>query len=312
MRIAVMGSGGVGGYVGAKLARGGCDVVFIARGAHLAALREHGLLVESPLGDVHLPRVHATDDPRELGPVDLVLFAVKLWDTEAAARLVAPIIGPETGVVSFQNGVQKDDALRPIVGEAAVMGGVCYLAATIVRPGVIGHTGTMQRFVFGEYDGRPSRRAEALLEACRRGEVDAEISADIRRALWEKFVFLVGLSATTTTIRLPVGPIRANPQTRAFLLDVMREVVAVGRALGVALAADYAEQRLAFCDGLPAEMTSSMHADLERGNRLEVAWLSGGVVALGRAAAVPTPVNRAVFDILALHAQGRPGGETAR
>jgi len=312
MQIAVMGAGGVGGYVGAKLARGGCDVTFIARGAHLAALRERGLLVESPLGDVHLPRVRATDDPHELGPVDLVLFTVKLWDTETAARLVAPIVGPQTGVVSFQNGVQQDEVLRRIVGEAAVMGGVCYLAATIVRPGVIGHTGTMQRLVFGEYDGRPSRRAEALLEACRRGGIDAEVSADIRRALWEKFVFLVGLSATTTTIRLPVGPIRSNPQTRAFLLDVMRETVAVGRALGVALGADYAENRLAFCDGLPADMTSSMHADLERGNRLEVAWLSGGVVALGKTAAVPTPVNRAVFDILALHARGRPGGETAR
>jgi 2-dehydropantoate 2-reductase len=163
----------------------------------------------------------------------------------------------------------------------------------------------MQRLLFGEYDGRRSARAEALLEACLRGGINAELSGDIRREIWEKFVFLVGLSATTTTMRLPLGPIRANPQTRAFLLDVMQEVVAVGRAHGVALAADYAQQRLAFCDGLPADMTSSMHHDLEGGKPLELAWLSGGVVELGQAAGVPTPANRAVCDILALHVQGR-------
>jgi 2-dehydropantoate 2-reductase len=162
----------------------------------------------------------------------------------------------------------------------------------------------MQKLVFGEYDGARSVRAEALLEACRRAGIDAELSQDIRRAIWEKFVFLVGLSATTATVRLPIGPIRTHPQTRRFLLDTMREVVAVGRAQGVALTADYAENRLAFCDGLPAEMTSSMHNDLERGNRLEVAWLSGGVVELGQAADVMAPINRTVSDILALHADG--------
>lgn len=307
-----MGSGGIGGYFGARLAQAGCDVAFIARGAHLAALRERGLVVESQLGGVHLPRVRATDDPTGLGPVDLILIAVKLWDTETAVRMVAPIVGPETAVVSFQNGVQKDDVLRSIVGEAAVMGGVCYIAATIARPGVISHTGTMQRLVFGEYNGGESKRGEALLEACRRGGIDAEASADIRRAIWEKFVFLVGLSAATTTVRLPIGPIRSNPLTRSFLLDAMREVVAVGRAHGVALSADYAENRLAFCDGLPAEMTSSMHNDLDRGNRLELAWLSGGLVGLGKTVGVPTPVNRAVNDILVLHAQGRPGGAAAQ
>ena len=305
MKIAVMGSGGVGGYFGARLARAGCDVAFIARGAHLAAMREHGLIVESELGDIHLPKVRVTDDPGTLEPVDLVLFSVKLWDTEAAAGSIAPLIGPDTGIVSFQNGVQKDDILRRVFGEKAVMGGVAYIATKIGRPGVIKHTGTMQRLVFGEYDGRRSARAEALLEACQRGSINAELSGDIRREIWEKFVFLVGLSGTTTTMRLPIGPIRANAQTRAFLLDIMQEVVAVGRSHGVALAADYAETRLAFCDGLPADMASSMHHDLEGGKPLELAWLSGGVVELGKAAGVPTPANRAVCDILALHAQGR-------
>lgn len=305
MKIAVMGSGGVGGYFGARLAKAGCEVSFVARGAHLAALREQGLKIESPLGDIHLPKVRVTDDPGTLAPVDLVLFSVKLWDTEAAARSIAPLIGPHTGIVSFQNGVQKDDMLRRRFGGKAVMGGVGYIATKIARPGVIKHGGTMQRLVFGEYDGLRSARAEALLEACQRGGINAELSGDIRREIWEKFVFLVGLSATTTTMRVPIGPIRSNAQPRAFLLEIMREVVAVGRAHGVALAADYAEQRLAFCDGIPADMSSSMHHDLEGGRPLELAWLSGGVVELGEAAGVPTPANRAVRDILALYAQGR-------
>jgi len=306
MRIAIMGSGGVGGYFGARLAQGGSDVEFIARGAHLAALRERGLMVESKLGNVHLASVRATDDPATLGPVDVVLVGIKLWDTEAAVRAISPIVGPRTIVLSLQNGGQKDDVLRSMLGDDPVLGGVCYIAAAISRPGVITHTGNMQRLVFGEYGRGRSDRAEALLEACERAGIDVELSSDIRRAIWEKFVFLVGLSAATTTVRLPIGPIRADPLTRGLLLDIMGEAVAVGRAQGVALSAGFAEDRLAFCDSLPAEMTSSMHLDLERGNRLEVAWLSGGVVELGQAAGVPTPVNRAVSSILALYANGKP------
>ena len=304
MRIAIMGAGGIGGYFGGRLAQSGADVAFIARGAHLAALQKDGLRISSKLGDLHLEKVVATHDPATLGRVDLVLFGVKLWDTESAARAIAPLVSGDSAVVSFQNGVQKDEELRGILGDAAVVGGVAYIAAAIARPGVIAHTGTMQRLVFGEYDGRPSARTEAFLEACRRAAIDAELSSDIRREIWEKFVFLVGLSGTTATIRVPIGPIRANWQTRTLLLDAMREVVAVGRAHGVSLSTDYAENRLAFCDGLPAEMTSSMHGDLDRGSRLEVPWLSGSVVELGKVAGVPTPVNRAINDILALHANG--------
>jgi 2-dehydropantoate 2-reductase len=300
-----MGSGGVGGYFGARLGLAGCDVSFIARGRHLDAIRQHGLKVESPLGDMHLATPRATDDPADIGPVDLVLFGVKLWDTEAAAKAVAPLIGPDTAVVSLQNGVRKDDILRDVLGERAVMGGACYIAAQIAEPGVIRHSGTMQKLVFGEYDGKRSARAEAFLAACREAGIDSEISADIRRTIWEKFVFLVGLSGLTTTIRKPIGPIRSNPRTRVLLHDAMREVVAVGRVQGVQLAADFADNRLVFADGLPEAMTSSMHNDLERGNRLEVDGLSGDVVERGRAAAVPTPVNRVIYDILVLHAAGQ-------
>src|SRR5476649_71843 len=185
------------------------------------------------------------------------------------------------------------------------MGGVGYVAANIDRPGVIKQTGTMQRLIFGEYDGRRSARAVALLDACVRGGINAELSGDIRKDIWEKFVFLVGLSGSTTTMRATIGPIRSNPRSRALLQDLMRETVAVGRAMGVALPADFADQRIAFIDGLPEMMTSSMHHDLNGGKRLEVSWLSGGVAQLGEAAKVPTPMNRAVWDVLALHEAGQ-------
>ena len=304
-----MGSGGVGGFYGGRLAHAGFDVSFIARGSQLAAMRQHGLTIESePQGDIHIPQVKVTDDPATIGVADFVLIAVKLWDTEAAVRAVTPLCGPKTAVVSLQNGVLKDDILRRAFGESAVLGGVVYVATRIVRPGVIQQTGTTQRLILGEYDGRRSARAEALHGALERAGIKAEISDDIRRTLWEKFAYLVGLSGSTAAMRSTIGPIRAHPQTRAFLLDLMREASAVGRSHGVNLPEDYAEQRLAFVDTLAADMTSSMHNDLNSGNPLEVSWLSGGVVQLGREVGVPTPANRAVWDILALHAGGRPKG----
>jgi 2-dehydropantoate 2-reductase len=305
MRIAVVGAGGVGGGFGVALAKAGADVTFIARGAHLAAMREHGLVVESAHEPIVLPSVNATGDPSTIGPVDIVLFAVKLWDTESAARSLLPLMRPDTAIISLQNGVQKDDALRAVFGDAAVMGGVGYMATTVVRPGVIGQTGAMQRMIFGEFDGTRSPRAEDFLAACKAGGINAEISPDIRRAIWEKYVFLVGLSGSTTSTRKTLGPIRGNPKSRQFLLDLMRETVVVGRAYGVDLPEDFAETRLTFADTLPDDMTSSMFHDLDRGRPLELRWLSGGVADLGAAAGVPTPANRAVHAILILHAEGR-------
>jgi 2-dehydropantoate 2-reductase len=181
-------------------------------------MRERGLTIENePQGDIQWPKVHVTDDPSTLGPADLVIFSVKLWDTEAAVRSIKPIVGPNTAVLSLQNGVLKDDILRREFGDAAVMGGVAYVATYIARPGVIHQTGTMQRIVIGEYDGRSSERAESLHKALLRAGVKAELSSDVRRSIWEKFVFLVGLSGATTSMRQPIGPIRENPQTRAFV-----------------------------------------------------------------------------------------------
>jgi 2-dehydropantoate 2-reductase len=306
MRIAIIGAGGVGGYFGARLQQAGADVHFVARGSHLAAMRRDGLTVESPLGDIHLPKVNATETPADIGPADMVWLSVKLWDMDGAVKSMRPLIGPDTGIISFQNGVQKDDILRAAFGDTAVMGGVAYIATNIDRPGVIKHTGTMQRLIFGEYDGRRSKRAETLLDFSLRGGIDAELSDDVRKAIWEKFVFLVALSGSTTTMRETIGPIRSNPRSRRFLSELMRETVAVGRALGVALPADFADQRLAFVDTLPHEMTSSMHHDLKAGKRLEVSWLSGGVAQLGEKAGVPTPMNHAVRDILSLYESGVP------
>jgi 2-dehydropantoate 2-reductase len=304
MRIAIMGSGGLGGYFGAKLVQGGAaDVHFIARGRHLDAMRAGGLRIEGP-EPVHIPSPAATDDPREISPVDLVMLCVKLWDTASAIEQIRPMVGPQTALVSFQNGVLKDQFLRAAFDERQIMGGVGYVATTIEAPGVIRQTGPMQRLVFGEFDGSQSARGQAFLAACLAGGIKAELSTDILREIWQKYVFLVGLSGCTTTMRKTIGPIRSNPQTRAFLLDVMREVVAVGRAHGVALAQDYAQVRLGLADDVSPDMTSSMHHDLQRGNRLEVRWLAGGVVELGAAKGVPTPLNRAIADILALDADG--------
>jgi 2-dehydropantoate 2-reductase len=303
MRVAVMGSGGVGGYFGARLAKGGADVAFVARGAHLAAMRAQGLAVTGP-DAFQLPRVTTTDDPATIGVVDLVIFAVKLWDTEAALAQIKSVVGPDTLVISFQNGVLKDEMLAKAFGPERIMGGVCYVATSIAQPGVVARIGPLERLVFGELDGRATPRAKRILEAFRAGGVNAELSPDIRREIWQKFVFLVALSGSTTTMRSTIGPIRKHPQTRQFFLDLMREVIAVGRAHGVDLPEDYAEQQLALADRVAPDMTSSMHHDLERGNRLEVRWLAGAVVELGRARNVATPLNRAVADILALREAG--------
>ncbi len=303
MKIAIMGSGGLGGYFGARLVRGGADVHFVARGKHLEAMRSNGLRIEGP-EPIHVPQVRATANPAEIGVADVVMLCVKLWDTEAAIEQIRPMVGPDTAIVSFQNGVLKDQYLRAAFDQRQLMGGVGYVATTIDAPGVIRQTGPMQRLLFGEFDGSRSARGEALLTACLAGGIKAEFSPDIVREIWQKFVFLVGLSGTTTTIRKPIGPIRSHPQTRAFLHDVMHEVVLVGRAHGVALPEDYAQVRLQLADDVSPDMTSSMHHDLQRGNRLEVRWLAGGVVELGLAKGVPTPLNRAIADILALHAEG--------
>lgn len=307
MRIAMMGSGGIGGYFGARLADAGADVSFIARGRHLAAMKGTGLRIESrDMGDTVIEPVQATDDPASIGTVDYVIVGVKLWDTEDVGRSILPILGPDTAILSLQNGVDCDDILAPIVGRERLISGVAFIASSIGEPGLIRHIGTMQRIVMGEHGNRSgSTRLTALQDMMIKGGINAEISDDIERTLWEKFVFLVGLSSTTTLMRTTLGPIRENPESRNFLYNVMSEAVAVGRAHGVGLPADFADTRLPFADGLPMDMTSSMHHDFEAGNKLELPWLAGTIVRLGRDAGIETPVCQTVYAALLPHADGK-------
>jgi 2-dehydropantoate 2-reductase len=304
MRIAVMGAGGVGGYFGARLAQAGHDVAFVARGAHLAAMRERGLTVRSAMGDVHLPSPVATDDPAALSPVDIVLFAVKLWDTEPAAQAIRPLIANGGVVVPFQNGVDSVERIGAIVGAERVMGGVAQIAATIAEPGVIGHTGTMARLRFGPVLAAQRPVADALLAACNGAGIDAELVVDIRRALWEKFVFLAAFSGLTSVARQPIGVLRADADMRNVLEAAMREAWAVGRAQGIALADDFVAQLMSFADGLPAEMKSSMLNDLVAGNRLEAPWLCGAVARMATAAGVPAPVHSTLYAALKPYCDG--------
>jgi len=308
MKIAVMGTGGVGGYFGARLAAAGEAVAFLARGAHLEAMRRSGLRVLSRLGEVHLDPVRATDDAAEIGPVDVVLFTVKLWDTEAAGRACKPLIGDASAVVSLQNGVESEAVLGRLLGARHVLGGVAQIAAVIAEPGVIRHTGSMARIIFGEHDGAPSDRARAFLEACQRAGIEAKLSDDIEKAIWNKFILLAPLAGVTSVTRLSIGAVMADPDTRALLRDAIAEAVAVGRARGVGLDDDALDHTLEVAQALPDEMRTSMEQDLARGGRLEVPWLNGAIVRFGAETGVSTPVNRTLLAALKPYAEGPPAG----
>jgi 2-dehydropantoate 2-reductase len=304
MRIAVMAAGAVGGYFGARLAAAGHDVSFIARGAHLDAIRAQGLRVESPLGNLHIESAQATAEPRDVGTVDIVLFAVKLWDTEIAATAARPLVGAYTRVITFQNGVDSVERMQPILGADQVAGGTTHLASVISAPGVIAHTSAFAQMKCGRVDRRADSVLDAFVELARAAGIDAGLSDDINLDRWKKFTFLVGLSGATGVTRLPLGPILADPDTRAFFLDLMQEVVAVGRAGGVALPGDFALDRLAFADTTPPGFKASLLHDLERGSRIELDWLAGKVVELGARLKIATPANGAVYAALKLHRQG--------
>lgn len=304
MKIAVIGSGGVGGYFGARLAASGSSVTLVARGRQFAALKRNGLSIQSSRGNLHLEAIRVVEDIAKVGPVDLAVIAVKLWDIEEVGKATKSLVDEGASVLSLQNGVEKDAVLRRYLLAEAVLGAVCYISAEIGDTGVIRHSGVVQQIIFGEYSGKTSQRSTMFLEACRQAAIDAEISDFIERLIWQKFVFLVGLSGTTT-MRQSIGSIRENERTRSFLLDLMREVVEVGRTRGVALDENFAQEQIAFCDTLPASMTSSMHRDLEQGHRLELPWLSGGVVRLGKMVGIETPLNRSVTAILEPFVRGR-------
>lgn len=306
MRIAVIGAGGVGGYFGARLAAAGHDVSFVARGPHLSALLRDGLVVESGVAPTHLRNVVATDDVATLSPVDVAMLCVKLWDVESAGRQLLPLLGDGGVVIPFQNGVEAPDIVARSVGADRVLGGVAYIAATIRAPGVIAHTGTMARLQVGPMQSGQMARAEAFVKALAESGIDGSASADIRRALWEKFVFLSALAGSTALSRQPVGVIRSDPALRSMFEAAMNETWEVGRARGIALADDFVAQRMAFLDTLPAAMKASMLHDLEAGRRLELPWLAGAVVKMAGELRLPVPVNATINAALGPYADGTP------
>ena len=306
MRIAVVGAGGVGGAYGAALAKAGADVTFIARGAHLAAMKSQGLKVESPRGDTHLVPTQATDDPKTVGAVDVVLFCVKLWDVESAGAAIEPLVGKDTAVIPLQNGVDASARLAPILGKEAVMGGVANISATIAEPGVIRQTGTVMRMVFGELDGRPSARVEALAAMCGKAGIDGVASPVILTDLWMKFILLASNASIMALTRLPVGKLRDDPDIAPWFTTAYEEVAAVGRAAGVALPADAVERTLNFNRNAPPTLIPSMAVDLLRGNRIELPWLSGKVVELGRKHGVATPTHAFMYGMLKPYVMGKP------
>jgi 2-dehydropantoate 2-reductase len=311
-RYAVIGAGGVGGYFGGRLARSGADVGFLARGAHLDAMRQHGLLVRSHYGDFHLERVQATSDPRELGAVDFILVCVKSWDTVTAAELVRPLLGPDTAVISLQNGVENEDQIAAVVGSGRTMGGLAYVIARIASAGVIEQIGPTAKVIFGERDGRLTPRGEAFARDCMAAGIDGKLSAEIESEIWRKFLYICAFSGTCTVARSSLGPVLKDPDTRALFVACMEEVKALADARGIRLESDIVPNQLALADGFSPEVKPSMLTDLERGNRLELDWLNGAVDRMGRELGVPTPANHSIYTALKLLRSGRNASAAER
>ena len=305
MRIVVMGTGGTGGYFGARLARAGEDVTFVARGRHLAAIRAGGLRVKSALDGEWVVRAPAVDRLEGFPPADLVLFCVKSFDTETAAEVIRPTVGPGTGVLSLQNGVDNEDKLARLLGPGHVLGGAARVFAAIEAPGVVAHH-LLGQIAFGEMDGRETSRARAFLDACRRAAIPAEISPRIRRTLWEKYVFLVAHSGMTAITRCPAGVVRELAETRTMYRLMLDEMARLALAVGAGLDEGLPQATMKGLDALSPDTSSSLHHDLIHGKRLELEALHGHAVRLGERYGVPTPTLFAVYAALRPYVDGSP------
>jgi 2-dehydropantoate 2-reductase len=306
MKIAVMGTGGTGGYFGGLLARAGEDVTFIARGPHLDAILKNGLTVKSVLaGDFTLP-VKATADPAGVGPVGFVLFCVKAYDNTVAIDRIRPLVGPETTVLSVQNGIDNEEEIGRAVGPGHVAGCVSYISSTIASPGVIAHTAGPGKIVLGEMEGGTSRRTESFQRTLQNSGIPAELHQDIRVALWQKFMEICAVNGMTALTRLPMGEIVACKETRSMLTGAMEEVEAIARARGINLAEGCVERSMDFFAGLSPLMRGSMYYDLAGGRRMELDILNGAVLRLGRQEGIPTPINFSIYAALKPYIDGRP------
>jgi 2-dehydropantoate 2-reductase len=305
MKIAAMAAGAVGAYFGGRLQAAGHDVAYIARRAHLDALRKDGLKIESVHGDLHLPKVTATDDPKQVGPVDVVLFAVKLWDTETAAELARPMVGAGTRVITLQNGVDSYERVSAIVGTEQTRPGTAYIAAVLGGPGVMRHTSKFATIRTGRMDGWPDAKLASFADAAKAAGLDIQLQEDMNRERWQKFIFLSSMAGVNCMTREPIGKVLADPDTRAFYRKLMEECLAVGQKAGAKVADSWVDDRMTFSDNAPPGMKASMFHDLEAGNRLELDWLNGKVVALGKQLGVPTPASDAVYAAVKLHRMGK-------
>jgi 2-dehydropantoate 2-reductase len=310
MNIAILGSGAVGGYYGARLARAGHDVAFIARGAHLAAIRDHGIAIKSAVLGDFTARGRAEQDTARVGPVDLVLVCVKTYDNATALPLLPPLLGPETAVLTLQNGVDSPRQVAQVAGEARTLGGTTYVATALEAPGLIVQTGDHRRIVFGEAFGqlpRLSDRVRRIHEAFAAADIQSYPVDDGRVPIWEKFVFLAALAGFTGAARLPIGPVWGDPFTKAQFLAGCREIEAVARAEGVPVAPDVVDRIIPYVDAIPGSMRSSLLIDLQQGKRIEVEALQGTVIRRGAALGVPTPIMSTLYAVLKLHAGGQSG-----
>lgn len=299
LTFGVFGTGAVGAYFGGRLAEAGEDVGFVARGRHLAAIREHGLHVESVEGDFHLHPVRATDDPAAIGPVDVVLVGVKAWQVPEAAEALRPLVGERTCVLPLQNGVEAPVQLADLLGADRVLGGLCHILAFIEGPGHIRHMGGTPYVAFGELDGSGSARVEALRQAFSRARgVTVEVPPDINVALWSKFLFIAALSGVGAMTREPIGVVRTRPEWRELLRRAMEEIRAVAAAGRIALPSDIVEKTLAYIDGLPPDGTASMQRDIMQGRPSELEAQAGAVVRLGDRLGVAVPVHRMIYEEL--------------
>jgi 2-dehydropantoate 2-reductase len=305
MRIAIVGAGGIGAPLGASLANFGHDVVFVARGAHLAAMQENGLRIEGDRGMTHVEAVQATDDPKTVGAADIILSCVKLWDLESSADLMRPMIRHDTMVIPLQNGVDSSESLSSLIGAEHVLGGVAMVTGSIVRPGVVRQTGKHHSIIFGELNGEVSSRVSAFRDAAKAAGIDAVVPDNIQIARWNKFIGLAALAGICSLMRQPLGPLREDPDIAPVIQTAMQEIVDVGIASGIPLGPTFLDNWVNLLHSLPAELTPSMLVDLKAGKRLELRWLTGKVVELGRAHGVSTPVNSVIYAALKPYADGQ-------
>jgi len=305
MRIAIVGAGGIGCIYGAALAKAGAEVIFIARGAHLAAMRTNGLRIEGDRGETVLDKVQATDDPANVGPVDYAIFCVKLWDVESAGAAIKPMVGPQTAIIPQQNGVDAHERLMPILGRAAMMAGTAWVTGSIIAPGVVRQTGTYQRLMFGEIDGTMSERGQALADLCTAAGFAGEFYPDVMVPIWEKFLSIVPLSSVNSLTRAPLGVYREDPELWALCEGSLRETIAVGRAEGVALPDNAFDKITDQLRSMPAHHMTSMCNDLLRGNRIELPWFAGKVVELGKKHGIATPTCNLLYAALKPHINGK-------